>query len=131
MGVTQSIGPLDWADGSYTFRLGNAELMLLQDATDCGPYFLLEKIAGRRWLVQELSHIIRLGLIGGGTTPEAALKLVRAYVEARPPMESAQLAYAVLAAGVMGAPDEPPKKRRGRARAKSSTASQMDASAGA
>lgn len=131
MGVTQSIGPLPWADGDYTFRLGNAELMLLQDATDCGPYFLLDKLGGKHWRVQEISHIIRLGLIGGGTEPAVALKLVRSYVEARPPLENVQFAYAILAAGVMGAPDEPPKKQRGRARVKSSTTSQTENSAGA
>jgi hypothetical protein len=131
MGVSQSIGPLDWADGSYTFRLGNGELILLQDATDCGPYFLLERLGGKHWKVQEISHTIRLGLIGGGAKPEEALKLVRAYVEARPPLENVQFAYAILAAGVMGAPDEPQKKRRGRVRAKSSTASRTENSAGA
>lgn len=131
MGRSASIGPIDWADSSYTFRLGNAELILLQEATDCGPYFLLDKLGSKHWRVQEISHTIRLGLIGGGATPEAALKLVRAYVEARPPMENVKFAYAILAAGVMGAPDEPPKKRRGRARAKSSTVSQTENSAGA
>lgn len=131
MGVTQSIGPLPWADGDYSFRLGNAELMLLQDATDCGPYFLLEKFGGKHWRVQEISHIIRLGLIGGGTKPEDALKLVRAYVEARPPLENVQFAYAILAAGVMGAPDEKPGEAEGEATGKGSTTSPMESSAGA
>lgn len=130
MSRNASIGPLAWADGDYTFRLGNGELILLQEATDCGPLFLLDKLGGRHWKVQEISHIIRLGLIGGGTAPDAALKLVRAYVEARPPIENVQFAYAILAAGVMGAPDELPKKRRGRKGAQSSTTSQTASSAG-
>ncbi len=129
--TTQSIGPIAWADGDYTFRLGNGELIMLQDATDCGPYFLLEKLGGKHWRVQEISHVIRLGLIGGGLDPQKALKLVREYVEARPPAETLMMAYAVLAAGVQGAPDDQPKKRRGRAKGKSSTISQTDGSAGA
>lgn len=131
MGVTQSIGPIAWADGDYTFRLGNGELIMLQDATDCGPYFLLDKLGSKHWKVEEISHIIRLGLIGGKVEPTKALNLVRAYVEALPPMQSVPLAYAILAAGVQGAPDDQPKKRRGRAKGKSSTISQTDGSAGA
>ncbi len=131
MGVTQSIGPIAWADGDYTFRLGNGELIMLQDATDCGPYFLLDKFGSKHWKVQEISHIIRLGLIGGGLEPDKALKLTRSYVEALPPLQSAPLAYAILAAGVQGAPDDQPKKRRGRAKGKGSTISRTDDSAGA
>lgn len=118
-----SIGPLSWADGKYTFRLGWGELALLQEKTDCGPLVLLDRLGSKSWRVEDISHSIRLGLIGGGTEPAAALKLVEAYVEKRPPMENAMLAYAVVAAGVQGAPDEPLKKPRGRARAKSSTVS--------
>lgn len=126
-----SIGPLAWADGDYQFRLGNAELILLQEATDCGPYFLLEKLGGKHWKVQEISHTIRLGLIGGGTKPEDALRLVRAYVEARPPLENVQFAYAILAAGVMGAPDERPGEAEGEATGNGSMTSPTGNSAGA
>lgn len=115
-----SIGPLSWADGKYTFKLGWGELSLLQEATDCGPLFLLERLAGRHWRVGDISNTIRLGLIGGGTEPGRALKLVEDYVQSRPPLENAQLAYAILGAGVQGAPDEPLKKRPGRAKAKAS-----------
>lgn len=130
MGVSQTIGPLDWADGAYTFRLANGELIMLQDATDCGPFFLLDKLGGKHWKVQEISHIIRLGLIGGGVEQAKALSLVRDYVESRPPMESVPLAFAVLAAGVQGAPDDP-KKPVGEATGSGSTDSPTDDSAGA
>lgn len=126
-----SIGPLSWADGKYTFKLGWSELALLQEATDCGPYFLLERLGGKHWRVQDISHAIRLGLIGGGAEPAKALALVEAYVEKRPPLENVMLAYAIVAAGVQGAPDEPLKKPRGRARAKSSTVSQKENGASA
>lgn len=115
-----SIGPIPWADGDYTFRLGWGELSLLQEATDCGPLYLLERLASKHWRVGDISNTIRLGLIGGGTEPTKALALVKSYVESRPPMETAQLAYIILGAGVQGAPDEPIKKPRGRAKAKAS-----------
>lgn len=126
-----SIGPYPWADGKYTFKLGWGELALLQEKTDCGPYYLLERLGGKHWRVQDISHAIRLGLIGGGTEPAAALRLVEAYVESRPPLENVMLAYAIVSAGVQGAPDEPLKKPRGRAKAKSSTASQTESGASA
>lgn len=105
-----SIGPLSWADGKYTFKLGWGELALLQEKTDCGPLFLLGRLGGKSWRIEDISHSIRLGLIGGGTDPAAALKLVETYVEKRPPLENVTLAWAIVAAGVQGAPDEPLKK---------------------
>lgn len=126
-----SIGPLSWADGKYTFKLGWGELALLQEATDCGPYYLLERLGGKHWRVQDISHTIRLALIGGGAEPTKALSLVEAYVEKRPPLENVMLAYALVSAGVQGAPDEPLKKPRGRARAKSSTVSRKASGASA
>jgi hypothetical protein len=118
-----SIGPLSWADGKYLFALKWSELSLLQEATDCGPLYLLERLAGKHWRIQDISAAIRLGLVGGGLEPARALALVQAYVESRPPMENVMLAYAIVAAGVQGAPDEKLKKPRGRAKAKSSMTS--------
>lgn len=126
-----SIGPLPWADGDYTFRLGWGEIALLQEATDCGPLFLMERLAGKHWRIGDISNTIRLGLIGGGTKPEDALKLVRAYVESRPPMENVMMAYAILAAGVQGAPDEAPGEAEGEAKGEGSTTSPTESSASA
>lgn len=123
MGRDAAIGPVAWADGDYKFRLGWGELIQLQEATDAGPFALLERLAGKHWLVGDISHTIRLGLIGGGQKPEDALKLVRNYVESRPPAENVMLAYAILAAGVQGAPDEPPGEAEGEEKGESSTTS--------
>jgi len=89
-----------WADGTYTFRLPWGELIMLQEATKCGSFVLLQRIAIGGWLVEEISHIIRLGLIGGGMEPVPALKLVETYVEKRPPMESAEMAIKILSEAV-------------------------------
>lgn len=95
-----------WADGTYTFRLLWGQIIMLQEACDCGPYTLLSKFADHSWNIQEISHIIRLGLIGGGKTPVEALKLVEAYVENRPPLENVFYAVDILKAGIEGAPEE-------------------------
>lgn len=98
---------LDWADGSYRFALRWGELAELQEKTDAGPYVVLQRLGSGAWRVEDLSNIVRLGLIGGGMKPEDALKKVRFYVEHRPPLESVPLAYAVLQAALLGVPDEP------------------------
>jgi len=103
---------LDWADGEHHFRLGWGEIAKLQEAVDAGPYYLLQQIYAGHWRVEHLSNIIRLGLVGGGMVPVDALKLVRSYVESRPPMENLQTAIAILAAGCMGAPDEEIVKKK-------------------
>ncbi|MCF6112001.1 gene transfer agent family protein [Mesorhizobium muleiense] len=82
------------------------ELEKLQEACDAGPYVVLDRLVSGRWRMADISNVIRLGLIGGGMEPVKALKLVRSYVETRPPLESLVLAQVVLGAGVAGAPEE-------------------------
>ena len=92
---------------------------------------ILETSRRVNWRIEDISHSIRLGLIGGGLEPAKALDLVQSYAEKRPPLENLMLAYAIVAAGVQGAPDEPLKKPRGRAKAKSSTTSRTESGASA
>ena len=73
--------------------------------------------------------MIRLGLVGGGMKPAEALAKVRAYVEARPPLESVPLATAILGTGLQGAPDEPPGEAPGEATGARSTTSPAESSA--
>jgi len=96
----------DFGDGTFTFRLGWGELAKLQEAVDAGPYVVLQRVGDGTWKLQDISNIIRLGLIGGGMEPTEALKKVRAYVEDRPPLESLMLAQAIMAAALIGAPEE-------------------------
>lgn len=122
---------LAWADGDYTFKLAWGELILLQEACDAGPFVIFDRLASRQCRVQDISHTIRLGLIGGGITPDKALKLVRDYVESRPPAENLMLARGILGVAIMGAPEDQPKKGQGRRRGKSSTTSPTENSGSA
>lgn len=97
---------LDFADGTYHFRLAWGELGKLQEACDAGPYVVLDRLMSGRWRVSDISETIRLGLIGGGQEPAKALKLMRDYVQERPPLESLVLAQRVLGAAVVGTPEE-------------------------
>lgn len=96
----------DWADGTYSFRLAWGQLAELQEKCDAGPYLVLQRLHSGSWRIEDITNIIRLGLIGGGLQPAAALKLVRAYVEDRPPMENLIPAQVILSAGLTGAPEE-------------------------
>jgi hypothetical protein len=98
---------IPWADGDFTFRLGWGELAELQEKTDAGPYVVLHRLHSHQWRVEDISNVIRLGLIGGGLAAAEAMKKVRYYVESRPPLENHAVAVAILSAGLLGAPEEP------------------------
>lgn len=98
---------LDWADGTYSFRLAWAQLAELQDKCNAGPYVILTRLEDNTWRVEDISNTLRLGLIGGGMAPADALKMARTYIEARPPMENLIPARLVLMAALMGSEDEP------------------------
>ncbi|MEZ2132466.1 MULTISPECIES: gene transfer agent family protein [unclassified Sinorhizobium] len=98
---------LTWADGDYRFALRWGELAELQEKCDAGPYVVLHRLHSHQWRIEDISNVIRLGLIGGGMSPADALKKVRTYVEARPPLENHTFALAILSAGLLGAPEEP------------------------
>ncbi|SFV33170.1 Phage tail tube protein, GTA-gp10 [Devosia crocina] len=102
--------PLDWADGTYEFALAWGELAELQDICNAGPFVVVARLASNQWRIEDVSGVIRLGLIGGGAEPAKALKLVQTYVEARPQdlVLNASFARGILETAIMGAPDEPP-----------------------
>jgi len=112
---------LDWADGTYAFRLAWGQLVELQEKCDAGPYVVLNRLYGGQWKVEDIANVIRLGLIGGGSKPADALRLTRAYVEAYPPLDNVLIAQAVLAAGLQGAPEEKVGEGEGEAENESTT----------
>ena len=110
---------LDFGGGRYRFRLAFGELEELQEATGVGPYLCLRRLLAGEWQVQDVRDTLRLGLIGGGLTPNEALKLTRRYVEERPDwLLNATLAISVLSAALAGAPEEASSKKGGAPRAK-------------
>lgn len=98
---------LDWADGHYTFCLPLAQLEELQRICEVGPMVIARRLEMGDWKVGEVYHTLRLGLIGGGTEPVAALRLVKTYVAERPWVENVVPALAVLQVALVGKPDEP------------------------
>lgn len=103
-----------WADGHYTFRLAIGHWREIRDKTGAGPYELYERVVRRKWFVDDLREVIRLGLIGGGQTPTDALKLVQAYVDERPLLEAVPVALAIMAAALVAPEGDAPKKAKRR-----------------
>ncbi|ORE90630.1 hypothetical protein ATO13_21961 [Stappia sp. 22II-S9-Z10] len=87
------------------FRLGNRELFMLQDRTGVGPAALWTRLRAGTWMLGDVREIIRLGLEGAGMKPNEAIKLVEAYVDARPRMECVPTATDIIAAALWLPPD--------------------------
>lgn len=102
---------LEFADGTYGFRLAIGELEELQEKTGVGPYALLRRLLANDWRVEDVTQTIRLGLIGDGVKPGDALKLVQRYVEQRSDwVSNSMIAQAIVSAALIGAPEEAPGK---------------------
>ena len=72
---------LDWADGKYLFALKGAQIEELQRKCGKGVAAIAQDVFNDRYSYADLKETIRLGLVGGGTDPVEAVRLVEAYVE--------------------------------------------------
>jgi len=109
---------LDFADGTYSFRLGWGGLEKVQEACDAGPYIILNRLFEGEWKTNDVREVIRWGLLGGGNPMDIVRKLVRDYVEERPANENIKVALAVMTAALIGAPEEEDGKKQGAANGK-------------
>ena len=73
---------LAWGDGEHRFALPLAQLEELQEKCDAGPLVVFGRLTAGTWLTGDVYQTLRLGLIGGGMAPVAALALCRRYVVA-------------------------------------------------
>lgn len=90
-----------FGDGDHTFCLDWPRMVELEKVREAGPLVILSRLSGP-WMVEDISAVIRLGLIGGGCTPVEALRLTKTYVEGRPLLENLSLAYKCLAVAISG-----------------------------
>lgn len=116
---------LDWADGTYTFRLGLDEIEELERKRDLSIFEIAKRLSPevRQARSTDVSETLRLGLIGGGTKPVDALAKVRKYVDERPLDENRDTAYAIVLAGLMRVHSNEMEKPSGEAPAAKPSAS--------
>lgn len=98
---------MDWADGIYTFRLTLPGALELEQKCDAAIAVIANRLNSGAYRVADVRETIRIGLIGGGEKPDAALRLVRAYVDARPLSESWQIARIIMGGLMFGFVEAP------------------------
>ena len=70
---------LEFGPDEQTFRLAFGELVELEEATRMGAGLVLERLEFNEATRNEISSVLRIGLIGGGMEPMKALAMVRRY----------------------------------------------------
>jgi hypothetical protein len=96
-----------FGDGEKTFAFPNRELIEeLEAKTGHGIGALFRRFSTRTYSLSDVLEVIRLGLIGGGTTPAEAARLVNVYCIARPQAEVFAVADGVISALFFGAAED-------------------------
>lgn len=96
-----------WDNGEDDFCLAKAgSIFALEDKCQCGIAEVLQRLHTRRWWLNDVRETIRLGLIGGGMDAEKAMRAVQIHVDGQPLAKSVLIAQAVLAAVLVGVPDD-------------------------
>lgn len=99
-----------FGDDSYEFKLTPPLIEELERSCGCGIGALSRRVLSMSFSIRDLTEVIRLGLIGGGMTPERASQLCKTYTSDRPILEFASVAVEVLTALMSGnepAPEAP------------------------
>lgn len=93
---------LDFGDGTYTFRLGLAEIEEIEEKRGVALFAIMLRLRPeqREARLADIMEVIRLGLIGGGMKPVDAMVKVRRYVDERPIDENRDVAFGVVLAGL-------------------------------
>lgn len=89
-------------DRERDFTLTSPMLAELERKTGFGILELFGRIGRQAFTAAELTEIIRFALVGAGTEPVEAQRLVGLYVEDRPIMETVSLAFAILDVRING-----------------------------
>ncbi|MCB1379228.1 MAG: gene transfer agent family protein [Alphaproteobacteria bacterium] len=85
-----------FGDQERSFALTPELVLELERITGSGIGGLCQRLFRSDFKLADISATIRLGLIGGGASPEDAAGLVAAYAQSRPLAETFPLAVAIL-----------------------------------
>src|SRR5215510_10074535 len=94
---------LKWGDGEHRFNVAKLRCVLeLEEKCGCGVAEIYTRLADGKWKFNDIRETLRLGLIGGGTSPDHALVLINRYCDERPFAENVLPAQAVIMAAMVG-----------------------------
>ena len=99
-----------WAGEERRFALRFGHLLDLEEA--CGKVGIGEiylRLGQHRYFARDVYNIIRMGLIGGGTPPSEAKRLVDERFDFVPMVERVELAISILVAVMAGIPADETK----------------------
>lgn len=96
-----------FGDGEKSFSLTPEMIMELERKTNSAIGSVYGRFMHAQFHFIDIIEIIRLGLIGGGASPEEANILIESYAKPRPIMETMPLAFDILDLAWNGKPAEP------------------------
>lgn len=97
-----------WAGGEDVFCLSKVSHILdLEFKCNAGIGVIAARLQTGAYGINDVRETIRLGLIGGGASPEKAMNAVKNHVDANPLSHSVLVAYNVIEAVIFGVPDDP------------------------
>ncbi len=94
-----------FGDGEHTFRLTATMVLELERKTGGGIGAVFTRLMNRLFNHADILETIRCGLIGGGTNPSDAARLIEIYAADRPFSEVLPLAIGILNAAYFGGTD--------------------------
>lgn len=99
-----------WQGGEHDFCLAKiGDILSLESTCDSGIMAIMRRLETDSWKLNDVRETVRLGLIGGGMSEKDALQAVKVHVDANPRglAPSVVLAHTILAAVIIGVPDDP------------------------
>lgn len=87
-----------FGDGEKTFALPSDQILELERKTDTAIGAIYTRVMTGHFRFADIMEVIRLGLIGGGTSPKEAQALVDAYARPTPVIDAFELAADILEA---------------------------------
>src|SRR5262245_42215632 len=112
---------LTWGDGEHKFNIAKLKLILeLEENCKAGVAEIYYRISNGKWKWEDIRETLRLGLQGGGATPQKAMRLINRYCDDRPWTESLLTAQEVLISAMVGVPGDELGKKAEAERAKES-----------
>lgn len=85
-----------FGDATHTFKITPQLISELEAKTNAGIGELCKRLFGGQFRFADITETIRLGLIGGGLSPEISHRLVQTYAMDRPLEETLPLAIDIL-----------------------------------
>ncbi|WP_413709376.1 gene transfer agent family protein [Rhizobium sp. Rhizsp82] len=91
-----------FGDGKYKFHIGYDEAVEWERKRRKGLYPTMVALLAGDWQVADVTEVVRVAMIGGGSDPVEAFEISDRYVRQRPLIESMQLAIDVLELAYFG-----------------------------